>query len=239
MLHSGPSKQIPPVDKPDTIGHEEFIQGVRQLVCQARHLDTEVSSKVLNSKLTYGLGDPGTRGVTYFSAWQCGEKHVDFIGINATSEESVVQLAGTTIHELAHVVAGPSAGHGIAWKESCKLLGLMQAEAAGQAYIPEHFDMDLWERIKAFGQPQDGNPAFSKVGGLPFVGLPTAKPKPCPLGIGTRGGQSRGVGSGSRMRLYHCQCEPPVKVRHAGDDLACTCKHCGSDFNLQPRKGKD
>lgn len=231
MLHQGPSKQVGlPVEK--HIGHEEFIQGIRGLVCQHRPIDDEAKAKVNSCKLTYGPGERHTRGITYYQAWGCRDgSKVDLVGISANNEESIVQLTGTTIHELGHVLAGRTAGHGVAWKEACRLLGLTDAKADGQCYIPEHFDSDLWERVKALGDPQDGNPLLSKVdGGIPFVGLPTGQAKPCPLGIGTRGGTSRGKGSGSRMRLYHCACAEPIKIRHAGDDLLVRCEHCKSLF---------
>lgn len=210
--------------------HEDFIQGIRGLVLR-REIGSELREKVAKCKLTYGVGEPNLRGVTYYAAW--GKKDsqpVELVGVCATGEESIVQLAGTTIHELAHVVAGSGAGHGISWRDSCALLGLIQCQAAGQGYLPEHFDPPLWDEIVKLGEPMDGNPLLSKVGGLPFVGMPTGKFKPCPLGIGTRGGKSRGTGSGSRMRLYHCGCNPVVKVRTANDELDATCNLCNQKF---------
>jgi hypothetical protein len=44
------------------------------------------------------------------------------------------------------------------------------------------------------------------------------------------GGRSRGKGSGSPLRLYHCGCEPPVKVRVASDELRAHCDLCGKPF---------
>lgn len=210
--------------------HEDFIQGVRGLVLK-RPIGDDLRAKLVACKLTYGVGERGLRGVTYYSAWgKEGQKPVELVGVCATGEESIVQLAGTTIHELAHVAAGSGAGHGLGWKESCALLGLLKCEAAGQGYLPEHFDHQLWGQIVKLGEPLDGNPLLSKVDGLPFVGVPTGKSKACPLGIGTRGGTSRGKGSGSRMRLYHCQCTQPVKVRTASDSLDATCNVCTSKF---------
>ncbi len=210
--------------------HEDFIQGVRGLVLR-REIGSDLREKLASCKLTYGVGERGLRGVTYYAAWgKTDQKPVELVGVCATGEESIVQLAGTTIHELAHVAAGSGAGHGLGWKESCKLLGLISCQAAGQGYLPEHFDPQLWDEIVKLGEPVDGNPLLSKVDGLPFVGVPTGKYKPCPLGIGTRGGKSRGTGSGSRMRLYECQCQPVIKVRTANDDLNATCNVCNVAF---------
>src|SRR3546814_17900148 len=90
--------------------------------------------------MVYGSGPNGTRGVTYFKRWQNGHPEpVPFVEICAGCEESWVQLAGTTIHELAHVIAGFEAGHGPAWKEACRKLGLRHCPAAGTEYRLANF----------------------------------------------------------------------------------------------------
>lgn len=38
------------------------------------------------------------------------------------------------------------------------------------------------------------------------------------------------VRTGSRLRLYECQCDPPFKVRIASDVFAARCERCGSVF---------
>lgn len=35
---------------------------------------------------------------------------------------------------------------------------------------------------------------------------------------------------GSRLRLYECECAPPVKVRIASDEFQATCHRCGGLF---------
>jgi hypothetical protein len=45
---------------------------------------------------------------------------VDVIEIAATAQESWVQLAGTVVHELGHVLAGWNAGHGKDWKAAAQ-----------------------------------------------------------------------------------------------------------------------
>jgi hypothetical protein len=37
----------------------------------------------------------------------------------------------------------------------------------------------------------------------------------------------------TRLRLYQCECDPPVKVRVARDDFDATCNICESPFELQ------
>ncbi len=207
--------------------HEEFIHAVRRLVV-ARVNDEATRQRLLSAKLVYGGGPQGVRGVTYYGAWQNGTSH-DFLEVAACGEESHVQLAGTTIHELAHSLAGRGTGHGPEWKAACRVLGLAVAQAAGQAYSPEHFDATVWTSVEALPLPSDGRPAFGLAGS---AGLPR-RPRPCSLGIGTRGGRSRGTGSGSRLRLWVCGCPegtPGRKVRVASDAFDATCNRCGERF---------
>lgn len=233
--------------------HEEFVSKVRTLAVDwgcARTVTPEECRRLLRAKLVYGKGEGHYRGVCYYGTWGHGpavldwqtmdaypamlepweetEETADFIEIAATGEESATQLAGTTIHETAHVLAGPGAGHGPVWKAACARLGLTTAQAAGQRYIASDFAPDLGAKIDALPTPQDGTPRFGiRMAGV-LVGLP--KIAPCPMGIGTRGGKSRGVGSGSRLRLWECGCAKPVKVRVASDDFQATCKVCEQDF---------
>jgi len=145
-----------------------------------------------------------------------------------------VQIAGTTIHELGHVLAGIGTGHGKDWEDACAVLGLNAVMAGGQAYAPEHFDADLWMAISALPVPNDGAPVFQVGQRLPGR-LGVVKLRPCPLGIGTRGGKSRGAGSGSRLRLYTCACcnadgSATYKVRIASDTFSATCDQCSKPF---------
>jgi hypothetical protein len=54
--------------------------------------------------------------------------------------------------------------------------------------------------------------------------------------VGVRGGKSRGAGSGSRLRLWTCDCQKPVKVRVASDNFRATCDLCGHPFRLDAPK---
>jgi hypothetical protein len=159
--------------------------------------------RLLDAKLTYGSGQPGVRGTCFYRAWKNGTHH-DFIEVGASGKESSVQLAGTNIHELAHVLAGLKAGHGPRWKRATRKLGLVYAEAAGQVYSPLHFDSEVWRQISSLPLPSDGSPAFADRRSPGFAKLPAQKIRPCPLGIGTRGGKSRGPGSGSRLIKAAC-----------------------------------
>jgi hypothetical protein len=201
--------------------HEQYVQGVKQLaIGKVAHLP-EVADRIRKAKLVYGIGQRGLRGVTHFDQWKHEDCDCDLAEICAFGEHSDTQLAGTTLHELAHIVAGKGAGHGKAWKEACKLLGLRKCKAAGQQHMNACFDQDIRFALASMPTPQDGRPATA-VGNAQFVA------RPCSLGVGTRGGVSRGAGSGSRMRKYVCDCG--VIVRAARDNLNATCNDCGSAF---------
>jgi hypothetical protein len=222
----GKAARILREEKPAEVTHEQFVHAVRAAVVP-RVVDGETRKRLLAAKLVYGGGTSGIRGLCYFGAWDNGSQH-DFLEISAIGEESFVQLAGTTIHELAHSLAGHEHGHGPAWKAAAAVLGLQTAQAAGQAYAPEHFDANVWGVIESLPHPSDGKPAFAQGS----VTLRRA-PKPCPLGVGTRGGRSRGVGSGSRLRLWLCGCPEGTvgrKVRVASDDWDATCNRCGTRY---------
>ncbi|HZO65870.1 MAG TPA: hypothetical protein VFB74_12765 [Kribbellaceae bacterium] len=213
---------------------EVYLHAVRDVVIArsvARgNITPEQADRLSHVKLMYGVGDGTYRGITVYGAWQNGVGRVDVVEIAATGQESWVQLAGTVIHELGHVLAGHTAGHGTEWKDTARALGFVKRPAAaGQVYHLSLIEQRTRHAVHALAQTiGDGHPEFRTYGAMPT--LPTM-PRPCSAGVGTRGGTSRGKGSGSRMRLWQCQCEPkPVKVRVASDEFKATCDRCGSAF---------
>src|SRR5262245_47703159 len=150
-----------PAQPEPAVSHESFIHGVRAIV--ASRAPVAVRQRLLNAKLVYGAGSGEYRGICYYAAWTNGDVH-EFVEIAATGEESNVQLAGTTIHELGHVLAGPGAGHGPAWRAASRVLGLTVTSAAGQVYAPEHLAPDVWRAIERLAFPTDGVPSFRAIG---------------------------------------------------------------------------
>jgi hypothetical protein len=204
--------------------HEQYIHSVRNIAVQ--RLSDEERLAALDAKLVYGAGSKATRGVTYFGCWKNGHEHA-FAEVCAFGEDSPIQVAGTTLHELAHVIAGPRAGHGPLWKAACARLGLVFVRAAGTKYSLACFSPEVRAAIAALPQPTDGKP--QPFGGLLPNGMPLQlKLRPCSAGIGVKGGRSRGKGSGSRMRKYICGCGQIVRA--ATDDLRATHTDCGSAF---------
>lgn len=205
--------------------HETFIQAIAAIAVAG--LSEEERCKLQAIKLVYGSGPDGTRGVTFFQRWSHGQDVVPFVEVSAFGQESVCQLAGTTIHELAHVLAGPGAGHGPLWRLACERLGLRRARAAGHVYHWANFTQPLRLAIAALPKPDDGAPVQSLGSRMGVLGVPM-KFKACPVGIGTRGGKSRGKGSGSRLRLWQCSCG--CKARVASDTWEAIHTPCATAF---------
>ena len=213
--------------------HETYVQAVAALAI-ARLTDPAEQEAARAVKLTYGSGPDGVRGITYYQRWTGQTGPRPFVAISALAQEDWVQLAGTTIHELAHVIAGWNAGHGPDWRGACERLGLRRARAAGHKYHRANFEPDLRDAIARLPMPDDGAPVPT-IAGQGAFGFPLGGAlKPCGAGIGTRGGRSRGKGSGSRLRLWQCACEPPVRVRVASDHFRAHCDCCARSFVARP-----
>lgn len=206
-----------------TLTHEAFIHAVQNLAMNQLPVGSPARDQVQAVKLVYGSGPNGTRGVTFFKRWSNGKPEPQpFVEISAFGQENAVQVAGTTLHELAHVIAGWQAGHGPAWKEACETLGLRNAKASDTCYCRAMFTPRLREALAKLGEPTDGKP-------VPLEGMPQIKLKPCHAGMGVRSGKVvRGKGAGSRLRLWECTCG--VKVRIASDDFQAVCLRCDTNF---------
>lgn len=229
--------------------HEMYVASIYALALRSKGLSQADRDTLRAIKLSYGAGPDGTRGVTYYQRWQpkkchhkCkgggkGHSHakanvaVPFVAVCATGQESHVQLCGTVLHELGHALAGMGVGHGKGWYECCARLGLVGIQAAGTDYTWANFMPDIRKVLKALRLPNDGAPTAPLNTGL--WGTLTLKMKPCGAGWGVRGGKARGKGSKSRLLLWECACEKPVKIRHAGTELDATCNVCKSKFVLQ------
>lgn len=225
--------------------HEDYIKDIATFVVDHADLNPTEHTSLAAIKLVYGSGPSGTRGVTFYSRWKAGEEPaVPFVEVSAFGQESPIQVAGTTIHELAHVLAGWTAGHGKGWHDACERLGLLKMLAGGTNYTQENFAPWVWSFIQSIEPPTEGQPVHSLgIAGVPgTMALPFGFRMPkaikgCQAGVGTRGGKSRGVGSGSRLRLFECACHGrgkqlanPVKVRIAADEFDAVHKPCGKAF---------
>lgn len=220
--------------------HEDYIRDIAAFAVMHADLNPTEQATLATIKLVYGSGPSGTRGVTFYHRWNAGEDApaVPFVEVSAFGQSSNTQLAGTTIHELGHVLAGFAAGHNKPWHEACERLGLIGIQAGGTDYSEANFAPWLWSYIASIEVPTEGQPVKTLGGpmpgpgasGLPF-GFRLGKMKGCQAGIGTRGGKSRGQGSGSRLRLYQCGCGQ--KVRVASTSFDATHNPCGTAFECK------
>ena len=217
-----------PIESSGTWTHPVYLHAVRDVIVSASRLNEHERAKVLEAELLYGVGEPFAYGICYYDHWRNERERTHAVmEIAAFTEESLEQLWETVAHESAHVVAGPGAGHGSAWKAAGKLLGLRNPVAAGPAGI-EHLEPTLMALLRQIPVPQDGRPVRRAVS---VVRPAAVSGSVCPVGIGTHGGTSRGPGSGSRLRLYVCKCtDPKVRVRIASDDFRALCLRCNAEF---------
>lgn len=236
----------------EAMTRERYIQAVRSAALAVAVLSTEERDHLAGLKMVYGTGyGTGARGITYHEAWTkpvngCSHVHAApapgevpaaakgdaLIEICAFAEESLVQLAGTTVHEMGHALAGVGKGHGKEWAGCCKRLGLRGMRAAGTQYVSAMFVPALREKLAAIPVPTDGRViGWNERGaGAGLAGLFT-RVRPCSAGIGSRGGKSRGVGSGSRLRKYVCGCGQIIRA--STDTLEATHGPCGTAFQKE------
>ena len=69
--------------------------------------------------------------------------------MEVAQRDSALQLAGTIIHEMAHVLVGTQQAHNNNWNDAACALGLVIAVPKGQVYEPDHFNKDVLKVIEA------------------------------------------------------------------------------------------
>jgi len=200
--------------------HEQYLFAVRDLAISKNNIAGKNKEMLENIKLVYGHND-GKRGFTCHDSWEISETAHAVVQVCLNAEESLLQLAGTTLHELGHVIAGRQAGHGQDWKDACKELGLLHAKAVGTNYHEaDMFSPKVLAAIKAIPKPTDGKPRTSfEVKGM------------CGQGLGTHGGKSRGKGSGSRLKKLECpRCGYTARTTKKWIEVGLPTCPCGMKF---------
>ncbi|GCE05600.1 hypothetical protein [Dictyobacter aurantiacus] len=112
-----------------------------------------------------------------------------------------VEVLGVLLHELIHASFGNKFGHKKPFSQAAKKVGLAGPPTA-TVVGPELLPL-LQDYV-------------SRVGTYPHAAIvPMVKEKT----------------PGSRLRLYECTCDPPIKVRVASDELDASCNRCGASFS--------
>lgn len=214
---------------------EWFLASVARVVIMAAHaagrIDDGERDRLMSARIVYGIGNAtgrgGYYGITVYGVWRTGDDGDDaapLIELAASAQLSFAQLALTLIHELGHVLAGHSAGHGKAWRDACDRLGLRHARAVGGSVWLARAPYPIRAAIVAHAaMVTDGTPAFYGTGSAVTV----TGVGGCRGGQGTRGGTSRGTGSGSRMVKLTCECGKPRVIRGAASTIALGPIVCG------------
>jgi hypothetical protein len=113
-----------------------------------------------------------------------------------------IDVLGTLLHELIHASFNGRFGHRKEFSQAAKRVGLAGPPTA-TIVGPELLPL-LREYV-------------ARSGVYPHAAIvPEVKEK----------------APGSRLRLYECSCDPPVKVRVASNEFDATCNRCESNFTL-------
>jgi len=218
--------------------HDAYIADVARLACRHPGASEDDRNAIRQVRLAYGDGQAGVMGITRFNLWKGPDgQRRHWCAVCATCQpEGSYLIAETVLHELGHAIAGPMGAHGPIWRSACERLGLIDAKATYAHGDKPVFSAWMAAQLAKLKEPTEGRPAHTVSGNaIGPPGSPALPPiRPCGAGIGTKGGKSRGPGSGTRNALHVCGgCKPPVKVRAAISKrpLSATCDHCKTSFS--------
>ena len=165
-----------------------------------------------------GFPSRGGEGRTVRTVGQCFSPKVCRDGRSQIFISPVVsgsiEVLGILLHELIHAAAGVEHKHGKVFSQAAKRVGLVRP----------------W-RATTIGETL--RPVFDR-----FVTLLGPYPHAAIQLEATQRATSRETSDvpeksmGSRLRLYECNCNPPVKVRVASNHFQARCLRCDNLFHL-------
>ena len=174
--------------------HEEYLVAITAAVCEQQPATAAALSEV---RVVFGTG-AHRRSLHRVWGGEEADEPLLLVEIASIGGLSPVETCHVLLHELAHVLA-PGAGHGKAWRYAARQVGLREPRA-----WPDTSELSDWSaiapdiraKLQAIPEPTERTPAdysydWHRQG--------------CGVGYGTRGGTSRGEGSGSRYLKVVCQ----------------------------------
>ena len=212
-------RSLGPLSIVKVVTHEDYLAAITNAVCAKFPATAAALNQV---HLVFGAGPRRRSLSTLHRVWGGGEAvdPLPLVEIAAIGGLSPPETCHVLLHELAHVLA-PEAGHGKAWRHAARQIGLVRPRAmpdAGELADWQAISPALLPALQAIPPPTEPAPAefFEDRHRLP-----------CGAGYGTRGGTSRGKGSGSRYLKVVCRhpgCGYQVRVTSRW--LAIGTPHC-------------
>ena len=214
------------------VTHEDYLVAVTAAVCGQYPATAAALSEV---RLVFGTG-PRRRGLDPLHRVWCGGEAVEplpLVEIAAIGGLTPAETCHVVLHELAHVLS-PGSGHGKEWRHAARQVGLLRPRAR-----PDIWELADWTEI---------SPAIRPV--LEAIPEPTERApveyvwdwyrRGCSAGYGTRGGTSRGEGSGSRYLKAVCEqpgCGYQVRITRRWLALGAPLCPVAGHGSLVPRQG--
>ncbi len=179
------------------VTHEDYLAAIATAVCEQFPVTAAALGEV---QLAFGTG-PRRRTVgALHRVWSVGIAHepLPLVEIAAIGGLAPAETCHVVLHELAHVIA-PGFGHGREWRYAARQVGLMNPRAwpdGGELAAWTAISPALHAKLQAIPEPTEPAPADF---------YEDWDRRPCGVGYGSRGGTSRGEGSGSRYLKVVCQ----------------------------------
>ena len=179
------------------VTHEDYLAAVATAVCEQFPATAAAFGEV---QLAFGTGSRRRTVGAQHRVWSVGTAHepLPLVEIAAIGALAPAATCHVVLHELAHVLA-QGFGHGRVWRYAARQVGLLNPRAwpdAGELAAWTAIAPVLRAKLQRIPEPTEPAPAdFSE----------DWDRRPCGAGYGSRGGTSRGAGSGSRYLKVVCQ----------------------------------